>query len=287
MVSDNGLTFVASSENIKQLLEDTTITNYLLNRNVQWTFIPKRAPWFGGFYERLIGITKRALRKTLGQTLISLDELNTLVIEIEAAINDRPITYLTCEANEPIALTPSMLLYGRTITSLPHRYVNPDSLSDPDYGTTELQKRSKQLDILFEQCWARWRDEYLPSLREAHIAQAKRLGQLTNEVKVGDVVLVHNDITKRAQWPLAIVTKLNPGNDGLVRSVEIKTKTGVSNRPITKLYPLEVALMDNDNVAPAGNATCDTVSDINSRPVRQAAVRARTLLKKWTNELAK
>ena len=67
MISDNALTFVSGAEMIRTILDSTAVTSYLAIRNVQWTFIPKRAPWFGGFYERLIGITKNALEKTLGQ----------------------------------------------------------------------------------------------------------------------------------------------------------------------------------------------------------------------------
>ena len=57
------------------------VNNYIGNINVQWKFIPKRAPWFGGFYERLVGITKSALKKSQGRSLVTLDELNILIIE--------------------------------------------------------------------------------------------------------------------------------------------------------------------------------------------------------------
>jgi hypothetical protein len=59
MVSDNGSTFIAAVEEIRELFKNTSVNNYLTKKGVQWTFIPKRAPWFGGLYERLIGITKQ------------------------------------------------------------------------------------------------------------------------------------------------------------------------------------------------------------------------------------
>ena len=64
------------------------------------------------------------------------------------------------------------------------------------------------------------------------------LGQSMNKTQVGDVVLVQSETEKRVNWPLAVVTLLNTGNDGLVHSAEIRTKEGTTNRPITKLYPL-------------------------------------------------
>ena len=158
-----------------------------------------------------------------------------------------------------------MLLCGRSITTLPHEHITEDELSDINYNVTDLQKRLKILDNLFENCWIRWRDEYLPALREAHMAKTKRL-----------VVLVHRDISKRAQWPLAIVTKLIPGNDGLVGSVEIPTKNGFSNRPITKLYPLQVSLDNNEadiNGERDNEVLSETKPDIMCRPKRQAAAK--------------
>jgi hypothetical protein len=78
--------------------------------------------------------------------------------------------------------------------------------------------------------------------------KAKKIGQSFNHSEVGDVVLVHSDNNKRVLWPLAVVTKFKFGNDGLVRSAEIRTKNGISNRPIAKLYPIEVQLnSDNHN----------------------------------------
>ena len=83
-------------------------------------------------------------------------------------------------------------------------------------------------------------------------------GETVNHIKVGDVVLVHCDILKRQHWPLAVVSELTLGKDGIARSAVIKTKNGVSNRPITKLYPLEVcskSLELKDSVKPSENHT--------------------------------
>ena len=197
-------------EEIRELFKDPSVNNYLTKKGVQWTFIPKRSPWFGGLYERLIRITKYTHKKTLGRSLVNLDELNTIVIKIESVINDRPITYISTDIGEFDPLSPFMLMYGRPITSLPHQSISQEELDNPDNGVdrTVFQKRSKRLDQLFEQCWLRWRDECLPSLREVHMQQAKKIGQSVNHIEVGDVVLVHSDNNKRVLWSLAIVTKL-------------------------------------------------------------------------------
>ena len=105
-----------------------------------------------------------------------------------------------------------------------------------------------------------------------------------NRIKVGDVVLVHSDSGKRLNWPLAIVTELKMGKDGIVRSASIKTKHGLSNRPITKLYPLEVCstMYDKDVTESQESSPNDEVP---VRKARKAADRARTRMLEWTKQL--
>ena len=84
---------------------------------------------------------------------------------------------------------------------------------------------------------------YFASLRERHVYQSKR-GSQGEIIKVGDVVLMHAENVPRSSWKLAIVKKVLRGSDGLVRAAEIKTNSGVTNRSIHLLYPLEVTLTD-------------------------------------------
>jgi len=61
-MSDNALTYLAAADELHELLESTSL---LEHHGATWLFIPKRAPWYSGFWERLVGITKQALKKTL------------------------------------------------------------------------------------------------------------------------------------------------------------------------------------------------------------------------------
>ena len=88
MLSDNASTFLAAADELHELFESDKIKESLQRQNVTWEFIPKRAPWYGGFWERLIGLTKNAIKKTLGRSFISLSELETIATEIEAMLND-------------------------------------------------------------------------------------------------------------------------------------------------------------------------------------------------------
>ena len=85
---------------------------YLNNSCITWQFIIKRAPWWGGFWERLIRTVKQCLKKSIGKANLSFDELHTIIVEVEAAINARSITYLYDDQDGiGIALSPSHFIH--------------------------------------------------------------------------------------------------------------------------------------------------------------------------------
>ena len=92
MLSDNGKTFKAASRLIKRVLEDTEVIQNFMRHQVEWRFNLEKAPWQGGIFERMIKSTKRCLRKTIGQASLTYDELLTIVIEVEAVLNSRPLS---------------------------------------------------------------------------------------------------------------------------------------------------------------------------------------------------
>ncbi|XP_070547922.1 uncharacterized protein [Ptychodera flava] len=112
------------------------------------------------------------------------------------------------------------------------------------------------LYVKSEHLWRRLTTEYLTALREHH----KIHGKTDNDIRIGDVVLVHSDTSRRINWELATVEKLNYGNDSIIRSAGIRTANGHTNRPIINLYPLEInanttqqATENNDHVNTTGN----------------------------------
>ena len=177
MISDNASTYLAAADELQQLLDSTTLKQALEYHGVTWQFIPKRAPWYGGFWERLIGLTKQALKKTLGRTFVTLPVLEAVVVEIEASLNDRP----SAEVDDIEPFTPAHLVYGRRITSLPHPH--NDDHDDPDYNVSACTMR-KQLTNhtrLLQSFQLRWRREYLTALREFH----KTTGSNSQRIKIG------------------------------------------------------------------------------------------------------
>ena len=94
------------------------VQQHLPNNGVSWKFIVEKAPWHGGFWERLIRSVKRCLKKSVGRATLSFEELRTIVIDIESTLNNRPIKYLyDNEEGISYPLTPSCILYGRRTTT--------------------------------------------------------------------------------------------------------------------------------------------------------------------------
>ena len=117
MVSDNAKTFEATSEWLKTLRTDQDINNYITGQNITWRFNLSRAPWWGGFFERLIGIMKRALSKSIGRGFLKFHELENVLYDIENFMNNRPLTYQGEDFERP-ALTPNTFLRENGTTIL-------------------------------------------------------------------------------------------------------------------------------------------------------------------------
>ena len=213
ILSDNAKTFKATAKAIDTMLKDQDVKGYLSHVGVEWTFNLEKAPWWGGVFERLIKSTKRCLRKMVGQAKFSYDEMHTALVEIEAVLNSRPLSYVSSgDTEEP--LTPSHLLVGRRILSL------PDNLSylelDDDFEVTGVsaQRRVKHLNSVLNHFWRRWSKEYLLELRESHRRQHPSKGP--SPISVGDMVVVHDHDHPRGFWKIARVEKTLPGKDGHV-----------------------------------------------------------------------
>ena len=296
MISDNGSTYLSAAEELHSLMQLPEVKEELGRRGVSWRFIPKRVPWYGGFWERLIGLTKTAIKKVLGRRHVSLPTLETITVEIEAILNDRPLTFVSSDLGDPEPLTPSHLLHGRRITILPHQDTDIDELVDPTYReASQIRKRARVQAVILGDFKKRWCHEYLTSLREYH----KASGNNQRRVKKGDVVIVHDD-TPRATWKMAVVEDLIVGKDSLVRAATIRTANGTTTRPITKLYPMELnetdekkvgvekspTVADPDDVRDEQTTDPDDSRDEHSRPQQASARKATDRVKEWIRSLS-
>ena len=118
VLSNNGKTFKSAHRVLLNLLAQPTVTKYFLDTSIKWIFNLERARWWGGIFEQLVKSMKQCLKRTVGSAKLTSDELLTVVTEVEATLNSRPLSYiLTEDLEEP--LTPSHLLVGRRLCSYP------------------------------------------------------------------------------------------------------------------------------------------------------------------------
>ena len=154
-VAREGLPSTFISDNFKTF-KAKEIKRFALKSKINWKFILEKSPWWGGFYERLIGIIKRCLKKVAGKAFLNYDELTTLLIEIEQTLNTRPLTYLS-DNNEDEAIAPSHLLYGRNIASRNFMYFVTEYCEQDN----ALLSKYKRLKMILSHFKKRFFDEYI------------------------------------------------------------------------------------------------------------------------------
>ena len=283
VVSDKSKTFRAANKILKALMDSPEVERHFLDLRIQWTFILEKAPWWGGFYKRLIQSMKRCSRKAIGKARMDYDELVTVLVEVEATLNSRPISYLSSEDMEE-PLTPSHLLMGRRLCSLP----SPVNVSeeDPEFGVTtaNLTRRMVYLNTVLQNFWKRWKTEHLTGLREIH-SREKGTKDPVTRIQVGDVVLIHDPVQPSTLWRIGKVEKLLQGSDGLLRGASLRVRSGTTtillNRPLQHLYPLEIGAPADRMDQPKPDKP--TVVTRRSQPTRVAAQVARLRIEEQLN----
>ena len=144
--------------------------------------------------ERLIGLINGAIKKVLGRAFVSLSTLQAIVVEVEVHLNSRLLTYVSSELDDPDPLTPTHVLYGRCIVTLPHLPVEEDELNDPDYKEKSTRMEiTRRANIQARLLQHRWKNDYLTSLWEFRVIT----GNNHQRIRIGDVVLVHDDVLPR------------------------------------------------------------------------------------------
>ena len=230
--SDNGTNFVGGLQELRKAVSEWNqqrIADHLLQHNVRWIFNPPGASHMGGVWERQIRTIRSVLNGVTSLQLLDEEGLTTLFCTVEAIINGRPITKLSNDPKDPLPLTPNHLLLLRSGSVLPPGV----------FVKEDLYRRCwRQVQYLADQFWARWVKEYLPSLqqRQKWILPKRNLEE-------GDLVLILHEKTPRNSWPLGLITHTYPGPDGLVCTVQVKTASGVFDRPADKMCLLEANLV--------------------------------------------
>ena len=281
VISDNASQLKLGSSVIGKIwanvITDLEVQSYIANECIKWKFTIEYAPWQGGMYERLIGLTKRSLKKSLGKSTVSGQQLLTFVTEVEAVTNSRPLTYVSDDINSSKVLSPSHFLTLNYKTGIPDVEDNYDPY---DTSTTDLLTSWRKGQDQLNRFWYTWRTEYLQSLRERRLRMKSVKGEIDRDPVVGEVVIVGEEDMPRGNWKVGRITDLIVSDiDGEIRGAKLHTSTGTTiKRPMRLLYPIEgCAYTNNDEMANPTNRCKDNEHETRneckdqSRPTRRLA----------------
>ena len=237
MFSDEAKTFVRAARELATLetaVDLQRLDNECTNLGIKWSFNTPFAQWRGGAWERLVRTLKETLRKVLVNTTVDEPTFRTVICEIESFVNDRPLAVVSGTPTDVIPITPSMLTGGRQLRSLPDW-----ARSQKDETTAPIRTMWKHRQALRRQCWRRFQKDYM--LRT--LTRVPTWREERPSLKVGDVVLVSTEASKRSGWPLATVIEIEDGRlrrSEAVRTVTLRLARGQTlRRPIQHLVNLE------------------------------------------------
>lgn len=192
---DNGTDFVGANKilnlDCEQAMEqfNTEIQKNLAIMNTKFYFNPSISPWMGGIWERGVGSIKYHLKRTVADRILTFEELSTVLSQIEAILNSRPISPLSENPEDLDILTPGHFLVGNALTAP----IEPNLMQIKENRLSNWQMISR----MRREFWEKWSNDYISKLQIRSKWQ-----DVENNISVGDMVLLKEENTSPLQWPL-------------------------------------------------------------------------------------
>ena len=229
---DNGTNFVGARRELSELRKlflsrahNEHVQTFCAEDNINFSHIPPRSPHFGGLWEAAVKSAKHLLYRSTLNTSLTYEQLLTIVTQIEAILNSRPMTALSSDPCDFNALTPGHFLIGTPLTAL----IEP-SLKDKNMSQLSQWRLVTACQQHF---WTRWSQEYLNQLQQRHKWVVNK-----SNIKLNTLVLVSEESCPPQKWLLGRIIELHHGSDKKTRVATVKTPHGVLKRAIAKLAPL-------------------------------------------------
>lgn len=212
--SDRGTNFVGATDDLKVdaiNVEDDTVKQFFFDTGSTWLFNTPHSSHMGGVWERMIGTVRRILESMLVEVKnLTHEVLVTLMAEISAIVNSRPLVPVSYDSEAPEVLTPAMLLTQKTD-------VDVQTIAQLDVKDL-YRSQWKRVQHLADIFWKRWQQEYLHTLQSR-----RKWANDSKNLQVGDIVLMKDHEVGRLYWPIGRVEKIFPSGDGRIRKVEVRT----------------------------------------------------------------
>lgn len=227
--SDNGTNFIGAAKELKELFQNSKdslageIAELLANAGTTWHFIPPKMPTHGGIWEAGIRSAKKHLARVNRDTKLTYEEMATLLAQIEACLNSRPLCLLD---DKESTLTPGHFLVGESLISVP----------DISYESKKIHllTRWQLIQKMTQDFWHKWQKEYLHTLQ-----QRSKWQVAIKSPAIGDIVIIKDELMPPSKWLLGRIKHLHPGADDLVRVVTVQCKGNHElKRPLSKIILL-------------------------------------------------
>ena len=234
--SDRGTNFIGAADSIKAEVinvEDKVVKTYLSRSEITWKLNAPHSSHMGGVWERMIWVSRRILDSMLAECKgkeMTHEVLTTFMAEVCTIINSRPITTISYDPDMPMVLTPSLLLTQK----VPGHPAMSEGFDTKD----NYKAQWRHVQVLVDTFWKQWKEHFLNTL------QVRRKWMKDHQnLKVGDVVLLKDNILASFEWPTGVVQRVFPSDhDGRVRKVEVRIikdgKTALFTRPVTEVVLL-------------------------------------------------
>nr|XP_049697167.1 uncharacterized protein LOC126054700 [Helicoverpa armigera] len=176
----------------------------------------------GGLWEAAVKSLKYHLRRVVGEQKLTFEEFSTVLAQLEAVLNSRPLCPLTEDPNDLDFLSPSSFInLNQDMTILETE--------------TDMRTRWHLTQKIVQDIWKRWHAEYLTQL-----SARSKWRHSQPDIQLNDIVTINDANLPPGKWAVGRVVQLHPGADGHIRVVTLKTKNGLIKRPIIKLSILPV-----------------------------------------------
>ncbi|XP_049884462.1 uncharacterized protein LOC126379650 [Pectinophora gossypiella] len=224
---DNGRNFIAGAKELNSFLKENveSLSAFATQEGIKFNFTPAYAPHFGGIWEAGVKSAKYHVKRIMGNTHLTFEEITTLFAQVEAILNSRPLCPLSSSPDDLLFLSPGHFLIGRPLRALPTPTLE-------DCNESYLQRYAR-VEKLRQSFWKRWQGEYIGELQQRCKWRVNKA-----DLKVEDMVLIHEENTPPLCWRLGRVLRLFPGPDGVSRVADVNTTRGTIRRPLTRLCPL-------------------------------------------------
>lgn len=226
--SDNGKNFVGAEKELSAIFQDSKeIIDFASSNNIRFKFIPPYAPHFGGLWEAGVKSCKFHLRRVVGNAKLTFEEFSTVLTQIEAVLNSRPMSPLSSDPNDFLPLTPAHFFIGRPLTA--------PAYEDLTTTTSTRLTRYDRLEQLKQHFWQRWSREYISELQRRTKWMANK-----DDIAPNSLVLIKEENVPPFRWRMGRIIRLYSGKDEISRVADIRTATGVIQRACSKICPLPV-----------------------------------------------